>query len=68
MNALEKTEKELEFEKRRLKQAGGEVLQWLEHTPAGKFASENPWLVAGIAAGLGLVVGQWIASRNSRRD
>ena len=63
MNALEKTELELQHEKERLKNAGREVLTWLENTPAQKFASENPWLIAGAAAGVAFFIGQWLGRR-----
>ena len=66
MNRLDRTEQELEYEKERLKEAGDELLSWLEGTSPQKFASENPWLLAGVAAGLGFFLGQWLGSH--RRD
>ena len=63
MNRLEKTERELQLEKKRLKEAGDEVLSWLKTTSPQKFASENPWLVAGLAAGVGFFLGYWTSGR-----
>jgi ElaB/YqjD/DUF883 family membrane-anchored ribosome-binding protein len=67
MNAIEKTERQLNHEKKRLKDAGEQILGWLEKTPPNQLARENPWLLAGITAavagGIGYLVGQWFASR-----
>jgi hypothetical protein len=67
MNAIEKTERQLDHEKKRLKDAGEQILGWLEKSPPNKLAEENPWLLAGIAAaiagGVGYFVGQWFSSR-----
>jgi len=72
MNALEKTEKQIEHEKKRLKEAGTQVLGWLERSPPNRLAHENPWLLAGVAAalgaGLGFVVAQRISGRSYERD
>lgn len=50
---------EIDFQKKRLKEAGEETLDWLQSIKPGEFVRENPWLVVGIAAGLGFLVGQW---------
>ena len=63
MNPIEKTEKNLQFEKRRLEAAGAEILEWMEKTPPSKLFRENPWLLAGIAAGAGFFLGQWLSGR-----
>lgn len=68
MRTLAQTEKELENEKKRLRLAGTEVLEWLENSKPLKLAAENPWVLAGVAAGLGFFVGQWMGSRNRFLD
>ena len=68
MNSLAQTEKELEHEKKRLKEAGLEVMEWLQTNQPLKLASENPWVLAGIAVGVGFFVGQWIGKRQTFLD
>lgn len=68
MSTLAQTEKELEQQKKRLKEAGAEVVEWLETARPLKLAAENPWVLAGIAAGVGFFIGQWIGRRQNFLD
>ncbi|MEN9722632.1 MAG: hypothetical protein RJB38_618 [Pseudomonadota bacterium] len=56
---------EIEVEKARLKQAGQEVLEWLETLPLNRLAAEHPWWIAGAAVGVGFALGKW-SQRRSR--
>ena len=56
---VEEVQNEIDFQKKRLKEAGAETLEWLQSVRPAEFVRENPWLVAGLAAGVGFLLGRF---------